>query len=74
LNILILNNLKYIILKEKVEKVFIKYPKNALKSAVPVLFAAPLYIVPTVVRQLFISQIRAGNLFDLSQRLFKSHL
>ncbi len=46
----ILNILKYIILKEKVEKVFFKCPKIAAKSAELILFAAPIYIAPTVKR------------------------
>ncbi len=40
--------MKYIILKKKVEKVFSKCPKIAAKSAAPILFAAPIYIAPTV--------------------------
>jgi hypothetical protein len=42
LNILILNILQYIILKEKVEAVFL-CSKIAAKSAAPILFAAPMY-------------------------------
>ncbi len=38
----------YIILKEKVEKVCFKCPKLAAKSATPIVFAALIYIAPTV--------------------------
>jgi hypothetical protein len=47
-NILVLNILKYISLKEKVEKFFFKCPKIAAKSAAPILFTVPKYIAPTV--------------------------